>query len=356
MTRGRTSRRSWCIRWTASATRRRRPSWLAATAATKVETVRAGLVRLVSFDTATCTLVEHKMSWVSDEEEIADIAVVGSEVIVVHVSGLLVIYNPFAEAVVRFAWQLKLPPGGGLCQLSLHYDGQFLLLSCGEQLSCVPLWPEDRSQSFGALCLTEQLHGGVRSLASLSGTTLFFAVGTERRVVRFGVAPAVPPGLERLRVVENKRSLTQVEECERQKKQEDMQRYVQRKGLMLNLSDVVYTESSKPMGLDFLMDGSLEDELRKSQDKPQVLVTGATPGSALSPKSSGSVHRKSVHGLFSPFKKERRASRSGSESGSDVSPSTAHLSTGGSGRKKEKEAPSMLYKRSNSRPDMFIPK
>jgi hypothetical protein len=335
---------------------------VAATAATKVEAVRAGLARLVSFDTATSTLAEHKMSWVSDAEDIADIAVVGSELVVVHVSGLLVVYDPFAESAVKFAVQLKLPSGGVLCQLLPHYDERFMLMWCGEQIYCAPLWPEERADAFGPLCLTDRVPHGVRSVASLGGSTLFFAVGAERRLLRFGLAPAVPPGLEQLRVVESKRSLTEVEECERQKKHDDMQRYVQRKGLMLNLSGVVYTESSKPMGLEFLMDGSLEEELRKSQDtKPPVQITRATSGSSLSPKASsgGSSHRKSIHSLFGPHKKERRSSRHSSDGAegaaraAEASPPPVLAAAEG----KKRDTPTLLHKRSASRPDMStVPK
>ncbi len=166
--------------------------------------------------------------------------------------------------------------------------------------------------------------GRIQALTALADTSMFYAVCNERRVLRFSVGPRVPPGVEAVRQADNKRSLTEVEENEKQRKQSDMVRYVQKRGLMLNLSDVVYTESSKPMGLEFLMEGSLEDELRRS-DKPPVLVSSSSSSSLLSSSSPVSPHnqpvaspstagsRKSIHSLFSPFKKERRGSRSSAD-------------------------------------------
>lgn len=73
--------------------------------------------------------------------------------------------------------------------------------------------------------------------------------------------------------------MLQVEEEELKKRESNAQRYVQRKGLMLNVSANNYTESSKvgriscslcfthlcsqPMGLDFAMEGDIAEQLAK---------------------------------------------------------------------------------------------
>ncbi len=288
---------------------------VAATAAVKVDTVRAELCKLVSFDTATCTLVEHKLEWPSKNEEIADFVVVGTQVIVVHASGFLVFLDPF-DTEKQLTHSAVLQTQGGLCQLEALFGGRFLLLWCGQELQCLPLWESDRWVSFAKLRVSQRLpndKGKLQALTCLGDSSLFYAVCNDRKVLRFSVSPRVPPGVEAVRKADNKRSLTEVEENERQRKQSDMQKYVQKKGLMLNLSDVIYTESSKPMGLEFLMEGSLEDELRRSQnDKPAVVVVSSSPQPAHVPVSSpsnGGTNRKSIHSLFSPFKKDRRSSK-----------------------------------------------
>jgi hypothetical protein len=87
-----------------------------------------------------------------------------------------------------------------------------------------------------------------------SNSSLFYVLKDDCVFV-FHVSPHFPFGLDLLKESETKRSLTKVEEDELHKKEQHIQKYEQKKGLMLNLSENTYTESSKPMGLDFAMEG-----------------------------------------------------------------------------------------------------
>lgn len=214
----------------------------------------------------------------------------GADVLVLCASGLLVVADPMEERS-HVSVELDLAP----LALLLLPGARCCAVLGRRALVTVTLAPGARSGAAVAASLLRHVADAPLACAacappSAASPLLHVAPAHSRALLMFGVRPLIPDGLDRLRAAETTRSLTQMEEDERRRREENAQRYVQRKGLMLNLSENKYTESSKPMGLDFEMEGALEDQVALAP-VPEVRVTGTS-----SPSSKAKVCRALLFG------------------------------------------------------------
>ncbi len=195
------------------------------------------------------------------------------DVVFLCASGLLLFVDPI-ETTLRYSVELDIQP----IALDMVFGCRSVAILGRRKVVVLPMTNAERGASFAAQATTYSGDSVFGCMACSRESSLFHvATMSEAGVLMMNVRPTIPAGVSLVREVEKTRTLTQVEADELKKREENAQRYVQRKGLMLNLTANNYTESSKPMGLDFEMEGKLEDQLALAPEVTVSRVSAASP-------------------------------------------------------------------------------
>jgi hypothetical protein len=261
--------------------------------------------KLVSFDVLGLSMEYHENVWDVDDS-VMELCAFRDELWVLLASGLLLFLDA-EKLTVKYS--IELDTDGLVCQMFPVYNGHFAAVLCNERFSLLPTWLEQKTSKFSSVIINYPLAKCEHlCFAHVEHSGLFFTHSKDnKRMARFHITDLVVPDCDKILKIDSTRLISEVELEEKKKKEEDLKAYKQRKGLMLNLEDVNYTESSKPMGLV----GMFDELEATSLDSLNVLINSKDAAESKEETKPPQAGRKT--GFFpSPFRKKKNSSEQNS--------------------------------------------